>query len=109
MPRKATEQNEKEFVRFERPLPVRIMAIDGTWCVNSRLIEITDNGAQVEMTGHAVELTEFFLMLTTFGNPVFRRCRREWVRGAQVGVSFKKINIGIESFDEAQRKDKILS
>jgi len=106
---KAAEQNEKQFVRFERPLPVRIMAIDGTWCVDSRLIEIADSGAQVELTGQAIELTEFFLMLTTFGNPVFRRCKREWVRGARVGVSFKKINIGIESFDEAQRNDKILS
>ena len=105
MPKQAAEQNEKQLVRFERPLPVRIMAIDGTWCVDSRLIDITDSGAQVEMKGHAVELTEFFLMLTAFGNPVFRRCKREWVRGARVGVSFKKPNIGIESFEEAQRKD----
>ena len=105
MPKQAAEQNEKQLVRFERPLPVRMMAIDGTRCVDSRLIDITDSGAQVEMKGRAVELTEFFLMLTTFGNPVFRRCKREWVRGARVGVSFKKINIGIESFEEARRKD----
>jgi hypothetical protein len=44
-------------------------------------------------------------MLTSFGDPVFRRCRREWVDGARVGVSFKKTNIGIKSSEEVQRKD----
>ena len=77
-------------VRFERPLDVRVMTIDGTRCSEGRLIEISDSEAQIELTGQAAELSEFFLMLTGFGNPVFRRCRRKWVHGAQMGVSFER-------------------
>ena len=57
-----------------------------------------------KLTGHAAELSEFFLMLTEFGNPVFRRCRRKWVRGAQIGVSFKRTDIGIKSSKEVPQE-----
>ena len=85
MKKKVPKLHEKPVVKFDRPLPVGIMTIDGTRCMDSRLIDISDSGGQVEIAGHALDLTEFFLMLTTFGNPVFRRCKREWVQGAIPG------------------------
>jgi hypothetical protein len=91
-------------VKFERPLDITVMAIDGTRCGEGRLNEISDSEAQIELTGHMAELGEFFLMLTGFGNPVFRRCRRRWVRGTEIGVSFDKTNIGIKSSEEVPRK-----
>jgi hypothetical protein len=36
-----------------------------------------------------------------FGNPVFRRCTRKWIQGAQIGVTFDTTNIGIKSAKEA--------
>lgn len=93
------ETNER-LVRFERPLNVRVMTIDGTRCSDGRLVEISDSGAEIELTGHAAELGEFFLLLTGFGNPVFRRCSRTWVQGTQMGVSFKRGAIGIKSSEE---------
>jgi hypothetical protein len=91
-------------VKFERPLDITVMTIDGTRCGEGRLNEISDSEAQIELTGHMAELGEFFLMLTGFGNPVFRRCRRRWVRGTQVGVSFDRTNIGIKSSEEVPLK-----
>jgi hypothetical protein len=91
-------------VNFERPLEVRVMTIDGTWCGECLLIDISDTEAHIEVVGHSAELSEFFLLLTRFGNPVFRRCKREWVRGAKMGISFKKTNIGIKSSKEAPRE-----
>jgi hypothetical protein len=76
-------------VKFERPLDVRVMSIDGTWCRECHLIDVSETGARIELTGPAADLIEFFLLLTTFGNPVFRRCKREWIDGAQMGVSFR--------------------
>ena len=110
MPKNKTlNQQERPVVNSTGLLLSGFITIDGTRCVNSRLIDISDGGGQVETTGQVVELTEFFLMLTTFGNPVFRRCKREWVQGARVGVSFKKTNFGVETFEEACRKEKPVS
>jgi hypothetical protein len=46
-----------------------------------RLIEISDSEALIELTGHAADQAEFFLLVTEFGNPVFRHCKRKWVHG----------------------------
>lgn len=92
-----TDENDEPKVKFERPLDVRVMTIDGTRCGEGRLIEISDSDAVIELTSHAVDHAEFFLLLTGFGNPVFRRCTRKWVRGTQIGVIFDGTNIGIKS------------
>jgi hypothetical protein len=68
------------------------------------LIEISDCEAQIELAGYAAELDEFFLLLTGFSNPVFRRCRRKWVHGTQIGVSFKRTGIGIRSAKEVPQE-----
>jgi hypothetical protein len=108
MTKTTDDQNEAPRVTFDYPLEVRVMTIDGTWCGDSFLIDISDTEAQIAVTGHAAELSEFFLLLTSFGNPVFRRCKREWVDGARVGVRFNKTNIGIKSFDEVRRGEELV-
>jgi hypothetical protein len=71
------------------------------------LIDISDGGGQVETTGQVVELTEFFLMLTTLWQSGISPLQaREGVQGARVGVSFKKTNIGIETFEDSLPKGK---
>jgi hypothetical protein len=94
--RREQSEGDAPNVRFERPRVVRVMTIDGTWCGEGLLIDISDSEAHLELTGRAAEFGEFFLLLTNFGNPVFRRCRREWVDGAKIGVSFNKTNIGMK-------------
>jgi hypothetical protein len=105
---RTNDQSEAPCVKFERPLEVRVMTIDGTWSGESVLIDISDTGAEIEVTGFAAELSEFFLLLTSFGSPVFRRCKREWVHGARVGVSFNKTNIGLKSLEEVRHKAELV-
>jgi hypothetical protein len=105
---KTSEQDDAPRVRFDRPLQVKVMAVDRTWCRDSLVIDISDTGAEIEVAGYAAELTEFFLLLTSFGNRVFRRCKREWVHGARVGVRFNKTNIGMKSL-EVDRKEAELA
>lgn len=102
------ERRREPRVIFEQPLDVRVMTIDGTWSGEGLLMEMTDAGAQLKMTGHASELTEFFLILNRFGRPVFRLCKRIWVVGEQTGVSFNKTNIGIRSLEEVQREAELV-
>ena len=80
------------------------MTIDGTWSRESFLIDVSDTDAQIEVTDDTAELTEFFLMLTSFGSPVFRRCKREWIEGAKMGVRFNKTNIEIKSLEVVRRE-----
>jgi hypothetical protein len=77
-------------VKFEQPLNVLAMAIDGTSCRKCLLIDVSDTGARIKLTSPAAGLTEFFLLMTTFGIPVFRRCSRQWVDGLMMGVMFEQ-------------------
>jgi hypothetical protein len=86
------ERRKEPRVIFERPLDVRVMTIDGTWSGEGLLMEMTDAGARLKMTGHASELTEFFLILTRFGPR----------------VSFNKTNIGIRSLEEVRREAELV-
>jgi hypothetical protein len=95
-------------VKFERPLAVRAMAIDGTWCRQCLLIDVSEMGARIELRSSATELTEFFLLLTTFGDPVFRRCTRTWVDGMLIGVTFNKEPIGDKSLPELRREARLV-
>jgi hypothetical protein len=91
----ATEHRKgAAWVKFENPLDVRVMAIDGTWCRECQLIDMSETGAHIKMIGSAVNETEFFLLLTKFGDPVFRMCIREWVNGTLMGVSFHRDFMG---------------
>ena len=101
------ERRKEPRVIFEQPLDVRVMTIDGTWSGEGLLMEMTDAGARLKMTGHASELTEFFLILNRFGPPAFRICKRIWVVGEQTGVSFNKTNIGIKSLEEVRREAEL--
>ncbi len=77
-------------VQFERPLDAKVMAIDGTWRHECQLLDVSESGARITLACPATDLTEFFLVLSSFGSPVYRRCKRAWVDGAQMGVAFQK-------------------
>jgi hypothetical protein len=102
------ERRREPRVIFEQPPDVRVMTIGGTWSGEGLLMEMTDAGARLKMTGHASELTEFFLILNRFGPPVFRLCKRMWVVREQTGVSFNKTNIGIKSLEEVRREAELV-
>ena len=105
---KFKERRKEPRVIFERPLGVRLMTIDGTRTSDCLLIEMTDTGARLKVTDHAAALTEFFLILNSFGSPVFRHCKRVWVDGDQMGVSFNKTNIGIKTLEEVRREAELV-
>jgi hypothetical protein len=57
-------------VQFERPLDARVMAIDGTWCRECRLIDVSETGAQIELASSAAELNT----ILSAANDVWRSC-----------------------------------
>jgi hypothetical protein len=83
-------RNAASRVQFDPALNVTMMAIDGTWARKCLLIDASDSGAQISVDGAGVSTEEFFLLLSSIGTPVFRRCRRAWVEGERIGVFFDK-------------------
>lgn len=77
-------------VVFDNPLDVRVIAIDGTWSIDGRLIDVSEDDARIRLAGPAAKDNRFFLLLTKFGAPVFRMCIRQWAEGALMQVSFQK-------------------
>jgi hypothetical protein len=67
-----------------------MMAIDGTWVRECLLMGVSDSGAQIAVKDSGVSTEEFFLLLSSSATPAFRRCKRAWVEGDLMGVSFDK-------------------
>jgi hypothetical protein len=105
----ATERRkEAKRVGFENPLDVRVMAIDGTWCHDGQLIDVSETGARIRLTVSVVNDTEFFLLLTKFGDPVFRMCIRRWVDGTLMGVSFHRESIRAKPLAQLRRDAELV-
>jgi hypothetical protein len=95
-------------VQFEQPLDARLMAIDGTWCRECHLIDVSETGARIELASPAAELKEFFLLLTKFNNPVFRRCERQWIDGTQMGVKFHTGPVGEKPLKKLRQEAQLV-
>src|ERR1700730_8923009 len=94
--------------KFENPLDVRVRRIDGRWCRDCQLIDVSETGARIRLTGPAVNDTEFFLLLTNFGVPVFRMCMRRWVDGTLMGVSFRRGFSGAKPLAQLRREAELV-
>jgi hypothetical protein len=83
------KQQESRRVTFEYPLPVQMMAIDGTWRRSCAIKDVSERGAtlQVEVSIEGLSLTEFFLLLSSTGL-AYRRCQLERVNGQELEVGF---------------------
>ena len=71
--------------------PARLMAIDGTWCRDCKIMDVSDFGAKlrVDQSVEGLHLREFFLVLSRTGI-AHRRCELVWFRGGELGVNFAR-------------------
>jgi hypothetical protein len=102
------EHRKEPGVIFEQPLDVRVMTIEGTSSGEGLLMEMTDAGARLKMTGHAGELPEFFLILNRFGPSVFRLCKSHVGRARADRRKLQQTNIGIKSLEEVRREAELV-
>ena len=89
----STEQRRVgERVTFDKGFEAHMMAIDGTWRRDCRLLDISETGGKliVEASIVGLNLKEFFLLLSSTGL-AYRRCELAWVNGDQIGVNFLKV------------------
>jgi hypothetical protein len=81
----------QERVTFSHGYGVCIMGIDGTWRRDCLLNAISDTDAILTVEGsiQALNLKEFFLLLSSTGL-AYRRCQLVRVNGTQMDVQFLK-------------------
>jgi hypothetical protein len=84
-------QRKSPRVNFERGVRVQMMAIDGTWRRDCVMQDASDNGARLRVEGslEGLELSEFFLLLSSTGL-VYRRCHLVRLQGDEIGIEFLK-------------------
>jgi hypothetical protein len=83
------DNKTQERVTFSRGYAVCIMGIDGTWRRDCLLNAISDTDAILTVEGsiNGLNLTEFFLLLSSTGL-AYRRCELVRVNGAEIDVQF---------------------
>jgi hypothetical protein len=82
------ERRDGKRVRFEHGFSAHMMAIDGTWRRECKVVDVSESGAQLSVPSLAgLQLAEFFLLFTSIG-VAYRRCRLVWVNGESLGVAF---------------------
>jgi hypothetical protein len=76
-------------VTFATGYTVLMMGIDGTWQRPCTMLDISDNGARIQVKDsiEGLNLKEFFLLLSSTGL-AFRRCELVRVNGDEIGVKF---------------------
>ena len=83
-------------VEFSSAIPVRILAIDGTWSRDCLMLDVANEGAKLllQQSVGGLNLKEFLLALSTTGSS-FRHCELAWLNGNEIGVRFvqKKTNV----------------
>ena len=83
------EKRANRRVEFSAGIDMQIVAIDGTWSRQCKLLDASDGGAKLLIEGSVagLALKEFFLVLATTG-AAYRRCQLMWLNGEHMGVSF---------------------
>lgn len=82
-------RTEPKRVTFSHPLEAQCIALDESWSTGCQVLSVWDGGARLA-TENPKDLTSFFLIFVSSPKPVFRRCKRVWVRGNQLEVSYER-------------------
>lgn len=82
-------RTEPKRVKFDPPLSAKCTSIDGVWSDNCLVVAVWDSGARLQVTW-IDELDEFFLLFTSSVKPVYRRCKRVWIRGGEIEVEYQR-------------------
>jgi hypothetical protein len=79
--------NRRKFVRRPLSYPAKIVATDGSWGRNCRVIDVSDGGAKLALEKPAELPQEFILALSVRGKAA-RKCQLMWTDENEIGVQF---------------------
>lgn len=83
-------RTESKRVTFSQPFYARCVALDESWSTDCQVLSVWNDGARLAAM-NPKDLTSFFLIFVSSPKPVFRRCKRVWLRGNQFEVSYQRL------------------
>jgi hypothetical protein len=81
--------NRRKAVRRTIGYGAKIVANDGSWQRDCRVLDISQTGAKIAIDRAAALPRDFILALSAKGSAM-RRCEVVWVLGGQLGVRFER-------------------
>ncbi len=83
------EANRRKSVRRAIGYNAKIVASDGSWERECRVLDVSQTGAKLAIERAAELPQDFVLALSAQGNAT-RRCQVVWAEDAQIGVKFER-------------------
>ena len=81
--------NRRKAVRRAIAYNAKIVASDGSWDRDCRVLDVSDTGAKIRVEQAAALPSDFMLALSAQGK-ASRRCHVMWVKEAEIGVVFER-------------------
>jgi hypothetical protein len=82
------KSNLRRFIRRPIGYRAKIVATDGSWGRNCRVVDVSDGGARL-LTEQPIELPDEFVLALSTRGAATRRCHVVWKENCEIGVEFK--------------------
>jgi PilZ domain len=96
--------NRRKFVRRTLSYSAKIVAKDGSWGRNCRVIDVSDGGAKL-LIEQPIELPTDFVLALSMRGKAARFCHVVRCEGCEIGVEFR----GRDSFKAADAAPRLVS
>jgi hypothetical protein len=83
------EANRRRSLRRAIGYRAKIVATDGSWDRDCRVLDVVQTGAKLALD-QAAELPQHFILALSIQGNATRRCRLMWAADLQIGVRFEK-------------------
>ena len=81
--------NLRKHVRRPLAYPAKLVALDGSWGRNCRVVDVSEGGAKL-VTEHPVQLPSDFFLAFSMRGKATRKCRVVWSADCEIGVEFER-------------------
>jgi hypothetical protein len=81
--------NRRKSVRRAIGYGAKIVAIDGSWQHDCRVVDVSDSGAKLTIQEQSGLPKDFVLTLSMDGKAT-RQCHVMWVKDSEIGVVFER-------------------
>ena len=81
--------NRRKSVRRAIGYGAKIIAIDGSWAHDCRVLDVSDSGAKLTIKEQSDLPKDFILALSVDGKAT-RQCHVMWVKDSEIGVVFER-------------------
>lgn len=82
------KSNLRKFVRRPIGYRAKIVAPDGSWGRNCRVLDVSDGGARL-VTEQPIPLPDEFILALSMRGAATRRCHVVWRQECEIGVEFR--------------------